>query len=129
MKYNTKHKNELILFFMKNEDKHLTINEIQSELPSIPVATLYRLVDSLVKDGLLRKYTIGPNSSCCFQFNDGSCHEHFHLICEKCGRLIHLQCDEVEHLLTHINTDHGFMVDVSKINLYGICKECQKEAR
>ena len=129
MKYNTKHKNELILFLMKNADRHLTISEIHEELPKIPQATLYRLMDSLCEDGLLRKYTIGPNSSCCYQYNSGSCHEHFHLICERCGKLIHLQCDEVEHLLTHIKDEHGFMVDMSKINLYGLCEECQKKAQ
>ena len=129
MKYNTKHRNELILFLMKNSDRHLSIGEIHEELPKIPQATLYRLVVSLCEDGLLRKYTIGPNSSCCYQYSSGTCHEHFHLICEKCGTLIHLQCDEVEHLLTHIKEEHGFMVDMSKINLYGLCDKCQKEGK
>ena len=128
MKYKTKHRYELINYLEKNKDRHLTIQEIQSDLKDIPVATLYRLMDSLLEEGLIRKYIIGPNSACCFQFNDEHCHEHFHLICEKCGKLIHLKCDEVDHLISHINADHSFKIDTSKINLYGLCEDCQKEA-
>ena len=130
MKYKTKHKTELIEFLKKNEDKHLTIHEIQRSLKGIPQANLYRLMDSLVKSGQVRKYFIEPNSSCCFQYVDSEhCHEHFHLICKKCGKLIHLECDEVDHLLQHIKYDHGFDIDVSKVNFYGECEECRKEAK
>lgn len=130
MTYRTKHKYELINYLEKHQNQHLTISKMQEDLKSIPVATLYRLVDALVEEGLLRKYIIGPNSACCFQYNQGnSCHEHFHLVCEKCGKLIHLECDEVNHLLDHIQDEHSFKIDVSRINLYGLCDECQKENR
>ena len=130
MKYKTKHKTELIEFLKKHQDEHLTINEIQRSLKKIPQATLYRLMDSLVESGQVRKYFIEPNSSCCFQYvGDEHCHEHFHLICKKCGKLIHLECDEVNHLLQHIKDDHGFEIDVSKVNFYGECDECAKEGK
>ncbi len=129
MKYNTKHRNEIIKYLKKNEDKHLTIQEIKEELKGkIPQATLYRLMDSLEQEGVVRKYIIGPSFACCYQYAD--CHheyEHFHLVCQKCGKLIHLECDEVEHLVNHIKDDHGFAVDVTKVNLYGLCEDCQKE--
>ena len=128
MKYKTKHKTQLVSFLKKNDDKHLTIQEIQNSLSSIPQATLYRLMDSLVQEGLVRKYIIGPSQSCCYQYADcGHEHNHFHLICERCGKLIHLDCDEVDHLLTHINDEHGFKIDVTKVNLYGLCEDCKKE--
>ena len=127
MKYKTKHKTELINYLISNSDKHLTIQEIQKDLSSIPQATLYRLMDSLVEEGYVRKYIIGPSQSCCFQYvNCGHEHNHFHLICEKCGKLIHLDCHEADHLLVHIKDEHGFDIDVSKVNFYGICEECQK---
>ena len=53
-------------------------------------------------------------------------YHHFHLICEKCGKLIHLDCHEAEHLLVHIKDEHGFAIDVSKVNFYGLCDDCQK---
>lgn len=128
MKYQTKHKFQLINYLQRNEDRHLSISEIQKDLPDIPLATLYRLIDSLVENNQVRKYIIGPNSSCCFQYiGEKDCYHHFHLICERCGKLIHLECDEVNQLLNHIKDEHNFDIDISKINLYGLCKDCQKE--
>ena len=130
MKYNTKHKVTLFAFLEEHKDQHLNIQEIQKGLPEIPVATLYRLMDSLVNDGTVRKFILGPNQFCCYQFsgcNPG--HHHFHLICEKCGKLIHLDCHEVNLLLEHIKGEHGFAVNVDKVNLYGICEECEKEGK
>ena len=128
MKYKTKHRTELVSYLMANSNRHLTIQEIQNELKDMPQATLYRLMDSLVEEGIVRKYVIGPSQSNCFQYS--SCeHEHFHLICESCGKLIHLDCHEVEKLLTHIKCEHGFDINISKVNLYGICEECRKEGQ
>lgn len=127
MKYKTKHRTKLIGFLKKNHGEHLTIHDIQRSLPDIPQATLYRLMDSLLEEGLVRKYVIEPNASCCYQYCDcDHDHHHFHLICEKCGKLIHLDCHEVDKLVDHIEGDHGFKVDINKVNLYGLCDECQK---
>ena len=125
MKYRTKHKTEILKFLKENDDKHLSIQEIHQSLKDIPIATLYRLMDGLEKEGVVRKFIIGPNSSCCYQYAECD-HHHFHLVCEKCGKLIHLDCDEVDHLLQHIKGEHGFAVDINKVNLYGLCDECEK---
>lgn len=127
MKYQTKHKLEVITFLKKHQNEHLNISEISKGLKNVPTATLYRLIDSLVEEGLVRKYVIGPNQFCCFQYVECGEHLHFHLICEKCGKLIHLECHEVNHLIDHIKDDHGFDVDLSKVNLYGICEDCKKK--
>ena len=126
MGYKTKHRTKLINYLISKKDEHLTIQDIQKDLPTISQATLYRLIDSLVEEGAVRKYIIGPSSSCCFQYVSCHHHEHFHLICEKCGKLIHLECDEANHFISHLEQEHGFSVDVSKINFYGICDECAK---
>ena len=130
MKYKTKNRTLLIEFLKKHDDEHLSIQDIHNKLPEIPKATLYRLIDDFEKAGLVRKYIIDQNSSACYQYvEDEHCHEHFHLVCEKCGKLIHLHCDETEQFLKHIQSEHGFDIDVRKINFYGICEECQKEGK
>ena len=63
MKYQTKHKYQLVNYLKRKQDSHLTMMEIQKGCKDIPVATLYRLMDSLIEEGLVRKYIIGPNSS------------------------------------------------------------------
>ena len=128
MKYLTKNKKNVLSFLRTNNDRHFTIEEIQNELKDIPIASLYRIVDELVEIGLVRKYVIDNNTSACFQYiGDGLTHSHFHLLCTKCSKLIHLECHEVNELIEHIEKEHGFSVDISKVNLYGLCEECKKE--
>ena len=127
MEYKTKHKEELILFLQNNSDRHLTISDISDALPNIPLATLYRLIDNLLENGKVRKFIIDINQGACYQYvDDNACHDHFHFICQKCGKLYHLDCDEINLLLKHLEKDHGFALDLSKVNLYGLCKDCNK---
>lgn len=128
MKYHTKNKLKILNCFKENSDKHLTIEQLNILLNNeVPLASIYRNVDDLLKEGLVRKYIVDNNNSACYQYAvDGNEHNHFHLLCSKCGKLIHLECHEVEHLISHIEEEHGFKVDISKVTLYGLCDECQE---
>ena len=129
MKYHTKNKVKILNCFINNSDKHLTIEQINVLLNNeVPLASIYRNVDDLLKEGLIRKFIVDNNNSACYQYAvDGNTHNHFHLLCSKCGKLIHLECHEVEHLISHIEKEHGFKVDVSKVTLYGLCPDCQEK--
>ena len=129
MKYSTKNKIKILNCLKENSDKHLTIEQIENLLEGqVPLASIYRNIDVLVEEGLVRRFVIDRNNSACYQIvDDNTDHNHFHLLCSKCGKLIHLQCNEVNHLLEHIEESHNFKVDISKVTLYGICSDCQKE--
>jgi ABC-type Zn uptake system ZnuABC Zn-binding protein ZnuA len=53
----------------------------------------------------------------------GAC---YHCKCEKCGKLIHLQCDEVENLRKHMMEHHSFEMNPVRTVFYGICSDCRK---
>lgn len=132
MNYNTNNKKIIIDLLKENKDKHLTIDQISTLLKNknnnIPIASIYRIIDFYVNKNIIRKYTLENNTPACFQYIDeNNNHQHFHLLCSKCGKLIHLECDEVEELLSHIEKKHHFKVDVSRINLYGVCKDCNSK--
>jgi hypothetical protein len=46
--------------------------------------------------------------------------------CEKCGRLIHLHCDEIEELCAHMKNEHHFILNPARTVFYGICESCAK---
>ena len=131
MKYHTKNKVKIISCLKKNNEKHLSVEQIYDELNhQVPLASLYRNLDELVEEGSVRKFVIDRNNSACYQIvDDGNEHNHFHLLCTKCGKLIHLECHEVDHLLKHIESEHNFSIDITKVTLYGVCEECAKEGK
>ena len=45
--------------------------------------------------------------------------------CEKCGKLIHLHCEDVVKLEQHLMDSHGFRMDPCRTVFYGICEECR----
>ena len=95
---------------------------------SIGTATVYRQLEKLVSEGLLNKYLVDEGSSACYEFvpeKDHLCKERcYHLKCESCGKLIHMECDEVESLMDHIKAHHGFNVNPKRTVFYGMCEEC-----
>ena len=86
-------------------------------------------IQDLVEQGLVAKYMVDGTSSACFEYlgHDEHCHKHvcFHCKCEKCGKVIHLECGEMTHLGEHMLADHGFQWDFTRTVFYGICEECR----
>ena len=95
---------------------------------NIGTATVYRHLESMVDEGLIKKYIIDGNSPACFEYVDPGSHEEgevcFHCKCEVCGKLIHLHCEELEAIQTHILDEHSFRVDPIRTVFYGVCENC-----
>ena len=49
----------------------------------------------------------------------------FHCKCEKCGKLIHLHCDEIEEMQMHLFSEHRFKMNPMRTVFYGLCEQCQ----
>ncbi len=131
MGYKTKQGELITSLLKKYSDKHLTADEIAELLReqgcSVGKATVYRNLDKLTAGGLARKYTLEDGSPACYQYiGSEECREHFHLKCLRCGGVIHLECDYLGDLSSHLIEHHGFELDASKIVLYGICASCKE---
>ena len=89
--YNTKQKENLLEYLIKNKQKHTNVQEISAFLSAegtpVGVATIYRQLDRLVEQGLVRKYSFDGKTSACYQYmqDDDQCRSHFHLNCLSCG--------------------------------------------
>ncbi len=128
--YNTKQKTAILQCIKNIEDKHFTVDKLcETMLKNGDVVgrtTVYRFLESLSNDGVLRKYAASQGESVCYQYvgDHRACDEHFHLKCEKCGSLIHMECDEMHRLAEHIKSHHGFSLDPFKTVIYGVCEGC-----
>ena len=128
--YNTRQKDDVIKAIAEFGQSHFTAADVVKKLSdngiSVGQATVYRTIDRLSEKGELRKYIVDGAASCYQSVGEHKgCHEHFHLKCAKCGTLIHVECDELTKIASHIASDHGFDVDFSKTVFYGICENCK----
>ena len=128
---------ELILSYLKSKTGyHVTAGDIISDLKkngvSMGLATVYRRLDKLIKDGVVIKYSLDGKNGALFEYVgdrqiEEPCPSLAHLKCERCGRLIHLECDEVSKLESHILESHGFRLNPKRTVFYGLCRECLEE--
>ena len=94
----------------------------------IGTATIYRQLERFVDQGQIRKYYVGTGECACYAFEASgqACTAHFHCKCERCGRLIHLDCGELKGIQEHLLAHHGFLWDTGKTVFYGLCEECRR---
>ena len=133
MNYKTRQYGDIVSFLQSKKGCHVTAGDVcchfEQSGKKIGKATVYRQLDRLVEEGVINKYLIDENSGACFEYVDreNDCHEEcYHCKCEKCGKLIHLECHEIGQLSDHLSGHHGFKIDPKRTVFYGICSECGK---
>ena len=132
IKYKTKQQELLLSCFKAMQGRHFTAEDVsayfQKQNISIGIATIYRQIEKFVAMGVVQKYFLGEQNAACFQYTGEECHKevsHFHLKCEKCGTLIHLECHDLEQLSSHLMAEHGFALDPFRTVFYGLCENCR----
>ena len=133
--YRTKQRQMILSYLEQNPNTHLTAGDVCGHLcgcgADVGQATVYRQLERFVDEGLVNKYLIDANSPACFEFigENTSASEDvcFHCKCERCGRLIHMRCEELEGIGKHMFEEHRFKIDPLRTVFYGICEDCLKE--
>lgn len=132
-KYRTRQR-ELLLDYLKTlSGTHFTAGDIceyfNTQNISIGQSTVYRQLEQFVAEGMVNKYIFDPNSPACFEYIGTEIHREggtcFHCKCEKCGKLIHLHCDELAAISGHLYQAHRFTLDPLRTVFYGTCDECR----
>ncbi|MBQ9766364.1 MAG: transcriptional repressor [Lachnospiraceae bacterium] len=128
--YKTKQREMILELLKNNSDKHLTAEDVigylkEQETP-VGKATVYRYLERLEEQGIIRKYLMPEGKGACYQYSGDTreCHRHYHFKCEKCGKLFHVQCEYLDGISKHVYGEHGFTIDSSKTVYYGICRNC-----
>lgn len=122
--YNTKQKDN-ILCLIKSYNHDFTIKNIYDDLKgSAGLTTIYRFIDKLILNGVVDKY-IGHDNVTYYSYLE-KCNEdnHFYLRCSKCGKMIHVDCDCIGDLSSHVFSKHNFKINQENIIINGICEDC-----
>ncbi len=132
--YKTRQMTELLTYLKSVQGSHVTVSDICNHFETkglaIGTTTVYRQLEKMVQEGIVAKYVIDGTSSACFEYvgetEEETVHSCYHCKCEKCGKLIHLQCSEVESLKQHMMECHDFELNPLRTVFYGICRECRE---
>lgn len=115
---------EVILQTLKDNVVHPTAEYLYAILkekePNMSLATLYRNLNQLADNGIIKKID-GLESSSHYDHNT---HEHYHFLCEECGRVFDVSSEVAPDIVKNIENETGFVVKGYDIAIHGICKDC-----
>ena len=96
---------------------------VQERIPGVSRTTVYRVLDTLVDLGVVRRV---QNTGNAIRF-DGKTHRHHHLICHQCGRMADLETPELNELPLPKGKPQGFQIDDYTVQFIGTCAECRRK--
>jgi len=109
---------------------HLSVDELLEKAkqrdPTIGAATVYRTMKILADAGLASARHFEGGQTRYEAALDR--HHHDHLICTSCGSIIEFENERIEELQDMVARHHGFTVTRHKLELYGLCRNCQAKA-
>ena len=129
--YKTRQSQLILDVLIQNRERHLAADEVAECLKkqgtAVGKATVYRQLDRLVEQNLVRRYHAGEGAGACYQYcgDDPDRNLHYHLKCVLCGTLFHVACATLDRIAAHVWNEHHFQVDSSQTVLYGRCQACQ----
>ena len=118
---------QLIWDELCSSEEHRDAEEIYLSLRKDGVnasrATVYRTIDVLVKNKLVRKLDLGDGKARYENRMDSSHHDH--LICVQCGKIEEFMDDKIESRQDEIVKRFGFKMIRHIHQLFVLCDKCQ----
>ena len=115
-----------ILELLKDTDVHPTAdwiyNKLKAEFPNLSLGTVYRNLNMLAEQGLIRKIDFGST----YDRYDANTDQHYHFVCEKCKKIIDLDMPADEKLNEKIKEKTGYRTYRHRIEFFGVCDKCEK---
>lgn len=104
---------------------HATPDEVHAEVrrhsDSVNLSTVYRTLELLDELGLIRHAHLSDRAP---TYHAATGHEHAHLVCRRCHRLISVGRGEVEQALGPLAERLGFVPDYGHLSVFGHCESC-----
>jgi Fur family transcriptional regulator, ferric uptake regulator len=104
---------------------HATPDEVlarvREQSSAVNVSTVYRTLEVLEQLGLVRHAHLSDRAPTYHSVKD---HEHFHLVCRNCHRVTSVAPEVITPLGERLRDEHGFVVDVGHLTIFGHCVDC-----
>lgn len=131
----TPQRKEILQVFVDySKSYHLSAEEVYEILREkgfdFGLATVYRNLELLNEIGILAKVDFGDGRAR-YELSsiDPKVHNHHHLICMNCKKVIEFEEDLLDELEKIIAKKSGFKIVNHEVKFFGYCSECKKKLR
>ncbi len=125
----TPQRRETLKVIVENQGEHLNTEEIyelvRKDCPEIGLATVYRTLQLLEEMDIVSRINLDDGCSRYEIKTDDEDHQHHHLICQKCNKIIEVKIDLLEELEREIEKEYDFDIKDHKVKFFGTCSECK----
>ncbi len=126
----TPQRRAILDIILETEGKHLSAEEIYDlvkvKCPDIGLATVYRTMQMFEEVGLVYKHNFDEVRSRYEINHHNEYHQHHHLICVGCSRVIEVEEDLLEQLESGIEKKYNFEISNHNVKFFGYCEKCRK---
>lgn len=98
------------------------MNEARRHRLAIGRATLFRALDLFGRLDLIEHIEL-PDGRHAYVTCESA--RHHHLVCLGCGQSIEVGAVDLSHQLAHVADRTGYRVDRHRLELFGVCHDCQ----
>ncbi len=93
---------------------------VRKSFPNISLGTVYRNLSLLAELGEIQKIStgIGPDRF------DGNTAPHYHFICQKCGCVLDLEMENINHINILAENSFDGKIEGHFTYFFGTCKSC-----
>lgn len=117
---------EMIIEAVGHSNDHMTAEEIfalvHARARSINLATVYRTLDFLVREGFMTQTDLGSGRVVYATAEHGL---HIHLVCRQCGSVLKADPQLTAALEQQCQEQYGFAADLRHLSLPGLCTNCR----
>lgn len=133
--YHTEQRKALLSYMLRHSGKAHTAQELAAGIREDPDispkpgdSTVYRLLNKMTEEKVLRRTTREGSRQYVFEVSDAGCREHLHLRCLSCGKTIHMDEEETRRIAREVVRDSAFALDELSTVLLGTCADCLRPA-
>jgi Fe2+ or Zn2+ uptake regulation protein len=114
-----------ILHTLRHAGTHLSPREVyrqaKQDLPGLTEPTVYRALEFLAQNGLVRQAQTG-NGHLRYEIAGD---DHHHIVCRRCGDEMQVEHALLERLYQELESTSGYMRIDSHMTFFGVCPDCQ----
>ncbi|KRK48809.1 transcriptional repressor [Secundilactobacillus kimchicus] len=124
----TKQRKALLTYLLDHQDQYhdvtLVDEYMRQEFPGMSHNTIYRNIREFEEAGMVEQQMNGDQARVKYQCDFAHMHHH-HFICQNCGRVTELEECPLDVFQEQLP---GYQIDGHRVELYGLCPDCQKAA-